>query len=230
MSQGEQNALALSLFIPRACLSDSPFRFAVIDDPVQSMDPSRVDGLARVLRETAETRQLVVFTHDDRLSEAVRRQGIAATVIEVTRRGQSAVELRRGRDPVARYIEDALSVARTDGLAKPAVRRVVPLLCRMAIEAACAEAVRRRWLGRGETHASIEEVLSGLQGTKQWVALGLFDDLGRGGDVLPRLNQQSRDAADTYQRLNAGAHEELTVPALDLVRSAEKLAVWLRKQ
>jgi predicted ATPase len=86
MSQGELHALALSLFIPRATLDDSPFRFIVIDDPVQSMDPSRVDGLARVLESAAADRQVVVFTHDDRLPEAVRRMGIDATVLEVTRR------------------------------------------------------------------------------------------------------------------------------------------------
>jgi hypothetical protein len=44
MSQGELHSLALSLFIPRATLPESPFRFIVIDDPVQSMDPARVDG------------------------------------------------------------------------------------------------------------------------------------------------------------------------------------------
>ena len=54
MSQGELHALALSLFIPRATLPESPFRFVVIDDPVQSMDPARVDGLARVLRGDGE--------------------------------------------------------------------------------------------------------------------------------------------------------------------------------
>src|SRR5690606_25831381 len=35
MSQGEVNALALSVFLPRATLPESPFRFVVIDDPVQ---------------------------------------------------------------------------------------------------------------------------------------------------------------------------------------------------
>jgi ABC-type hemin transport system ATPase subunit len=49
MSQGEVNALALSVFLPRARLPASPFRFLVIDDPVQAMDPAKVDGLARVL-------------------------------------------------------------------------------------------------------------------------------------------------------------------------------------
>ncbi|MEO2108288.1 MAG: hypothetical protein ABGZ36_21940 [Actinomycetota bacterium] len=49
MSQGELHALALAIFIPRATQPESPFRFVVIDDPVQSMDPARVDGLAKVL-------------------------------------------------------------------------------------------------------------------------------------------------------------------------------------
>jgi hypothetical protein len=35
MSQGEVNALALSVFLPRATMPQSPFRFLVIDDPVQ---------------------------------------------------------------------------------------------------------------------------------------------------------------------------------------------------
>jgi hypothetical protein len=33
MSQGEVNALALSVFLPRATLPASPFRFLVLDDP-----------------------------------------------------------------------------------------------------------------------------------------------------------------------------------------------------
>ncbi|HEU5107030.1 MAG TPA: AAA family ATPase, partial [Micromonosporaceae bacterium] len=39
MSQGELHSLALALFLPRATMPDSPFRFLLIDDPVQSMDP-----------------------------------------------------------------------------------------------------------------------------------------------------------------------------------------------
>jgi len=67
MSQGEVNALALAVFLPRATLPASPFRFLVIDDPVQAMDPAKVDGLARVLEATASGRQVIVFTHDNRL-------------------------------------------------------------------------------------------------------------------------------------------------------------------
>lgn len=38
MSRGELHALALAIFLPRATLAESPFRFVIMDHPVQSMD------------------------------------------------------------------------------------------------------------------------------------------------------------------------------------------------
>jgi ABC-type lipoprotein export system ATPase subunit len=228
MSQGEQNALALSLFIPRATLPESPFRFMVIDDPVQSMDPARVDGLARVLEGAAKGRQVLVFTHDDRLAEAVRRLEVKATVIEVTRRQGSAVDWRILKDPVARYLDDARAVAKTDDLPPQAARRVVPGLCRLAIEAACTEAVRRRRLGRGEAHAAVEELLERSKSTKALAALVLFDDAAKTADVLPRLDKERRAYADTFRLVNEGAHEELRVPLEDVVQGAKDLAVFFK--
>jgi hypothetical protein len=61
MSQGEINALALSIFMPRATISSSPFRFLVIDDPAPAMDPAKVAGLARVLLKVSQSRQVLVF-------------------------------------------------------------------------------------------------------------------------------------------------------------------------
>ena len=71
----------------------------VIDDPVQSMDPSRVDGLARALEEAARTRQVIVFTHDERLPEAGRRLGSESRMFMGTRRPGSVVEVRKSLDP-----------------------------------------------------------------------------------------------------------------------------------
>lgn len=230
MSQGELHALALSLFLPRATLPESPFRFLVIDDPVQSMDPARVDGLAQVLHETARDRQVVVFTHDDRLPEAVRRLQIPATVVEVTRREQSAVETRLAKDPVSRYLEDAFAVARAaeDGLPEKAARRVVPGLCRLAIDAACTEVVRRRRLARGDRHGEVEEALGAVSGSKALAALALFDDEKRTGEVLPRLNAVKREHADVFRAVNEGSHEELrSAEMFDVVRRTERLARWI---
>jgi hypothetical protein len=229
MSQGELHALALSLFIPRATLPESPFRFLVIDDPVQSMDPARVEGLAEVLDKTAQERQVVVFTHDDRLPEAVRRMGIPATIVEVTRREGSLVQPRPALDPVKRSIEDALALARTDSLPPKLAAQVVPGLCRQAVEAACQEAVRRKQLGAGTPHAEVERLLEQADKLTSLAALALFDDAARGGDVLTRLNKEGgRSTADLFKDLNSAAHEGFGGPLEPLVRDTEKLATWFR--
>jgi recombinational DNA repair ATPase RecF len=232
MSQGELNALALSLFIPRATLEESPFRFIVIDDPVQSMDPARVDGLARVLQKAAATRQVIVFTHDDRLAETVRRLAIPATVIEVMRRENSEVEVRKAVDPVQRYIDEAIGISKTVGLPDQAARRVIPGLCRLAVEAACMEAVRRRRLAKGENYAAVEELLAeASHRLTTLAALALFDDAEKGGDVLGHLRKAEPGFPDTFQTLNRGAHGSAgPVPTVALARSAENLAHWMQKR
>jgi recombinational DNA repair ATPase RecF len=229
MSQGELHSLALSLFVPRATLPESPFRFIVIDDPVQSMDPARVDGLARVLENASADRQVVVFTHDDRLPEAVRRLDIAAEIIEVTRREASVVELRRALDPVGRYLEDALAVAGTADLPSSAAARVVPGLCRLGLEAACMEVVRRRRLGRGEPHGDVERALGHAGRLTQLAALALFDDVERTADVVPRLQREAGAAsAEALKQCDEGAREVQAAAAVELVRQSSKLVAWLR--
>jgi hypothetical protein len=225
MSQGELHSLALSLFLPRATLQESPFRFIAIDDPVQSMDPAKVDGLAKVLDRAAKTRQIIVFTHDDRLPEAVRRLGIEASVVEVSRGEGSVVELREALSPVERHIEDARVLLLTDDLPEDAGRRVVPAFCRLALEAGCMEAVRRRRIGRGEAHSDVEAVLGSVTRLTSFAALALFDDKDRGGDVLARINSQyGSRAADAFQRTQKGAHNGVDGNLRDLVRDSAMLA------
>jgi len=229
MSQGELHSLALSLFVPRATLAESPFRFIVIDDPVQSMDPARVDGLARVLEGASVDRQVVVFTHDDRLPEAVRRLDIAAEIVEVTRRDASVVELRRALDPVGRYLEDALAVAGTADLPSSAAARVVPGLCRLGLEATCMEVVRRRRLGRGEPHAEVERMLNDAGRLLPLAALALFDDATRTKDVLPRVEREAgAPLAQALKQSDDGGPEVKPAAAVELVRQSGKLAAWLR--
>ena len=172
MSQGELHALGLAVFLPRACADESPFRFVVIDDPVQSMDPSKVDGLARVLPSLAQTRQVVVFTHDDRLPEAVRRLDIAATIWEVVRGEPVGREIRKNDDQVKRYLDDAWALARTSELDDAVRRPVVAGFCRSALEAACHERIRRDRIGRGERHADVERLIESAQTLTQTFALG----------------------------------------------------------
>jgi predicted nuclease of predicted toxin-antitoxin system len=206
MSQGEVNALALSIFLPRATVTASPFRFLVIDDPVQAMDPAKVEGLARVLNDVARSRQVLVFTHDDRLPEAIRRLGIPARILELTRRAGSTVQIRSALTPVERLLKDANDLCLDTALPEPVAAQVVPGICRLAVEASFTEAIRRRQLRAGQRHAQVEAEIDGASTLTKRAALALFGDASKGGDVLPRLHAWQRSAADTYQALNKGTH------------------------
>lgn len=159
MSQGELSALAISVFLPRAALPDSPFGFMVIDDPVQSMDPAKVDGLARVLADAARERQVIVFSHDARLGEAVRRLNIDARHVRVQRRARSKVEVVVNDPPSDRYVGEAFAIAKTEQLSEELRGRTVPGICRTAIEAACASRIRKREIEAGTPHADVDRRL-----------------------------------------------------------------------
>ena len=223
MSQGEVNALALSIFLPRATLAASPFRFLVIDDPVQAMDPAKVDGFARVIQRFAEKRQVIVFTHDDRLPDAVRRLDIAATTLEVTRQSESVVEVRAIGNPARRALDDAGALCADDSVPHKVAARVIPNLCRIAAESALINQARRRLLAAGMPYNELEQILGDAKGLTSIAALGFFGDVSKGGDVLPRLNRMGRDLADTFQSLNKGAHFEHPGDLRDLVGAAKKL-------
>jgi len=227
MSQGELHALALSLFIPRVKFEASPFGFAILDDPVQAMDPVRVDGLARVLHSLAQTRQVVVFTHDDRLPTAVRRLQIPATILLVTRRPKSLVELKASLDPLQAAIEDARAVDLSGGLPEEVSRRVVPNLCRQAIEAACLESGRRRLLRIGMGLDECEARWTDAPKLLPRIAIALYGDADRAGDVYGTLNNKfGRWAADTARACNEMAHSGAPKGAdlKELINRAETLA------
>ena len=230
MSQGEIHSLALSLFLPRVMMADTPFRFVIIDDPVQAMDPAKVDGLARVLHRVAGSRQVVAFTHDNRLPEALRRLQLPTEVIEVTRRENSEVDTRRILHPAEQFLDDARAVVRTAHLPPRVAERVVPGFCRYAIEAAAVDVVRRRRIGRGEAHAAVDAELDGATTLLMKLALTLFDDAGRAGDVM--LSVQNRwgvDAADAVGMANRGSHAGIDQSRLsELVDGVSRVVALVR--
>ncbi|NES28158.1 AAA family ATPase [Micromonospora terminaliae] len=231
MSQGEMHALGLATFLPRGCAPESPFRFIVVDDPVQSMDPAKVDGLARVLAELAEQRQVVVFTHDTRLPDALARLDLGRSrIVEVTRAERSVVTLRPGSDPVTRYLDDAYALAHTEEIASEVRGPVVAELCRSAIEAACHRIVWRRRVARGVPHDDIEKaVVAASRRLTTTVALALFDDADRGGDVLGYLSRRHGSrAVGAYKACKEGVHGAYLFDLPVLVSDARHLAEALR--
>ncbi|MFC9510082.1 AAA family ATPase [Streptomyces sp. NPDC057002] len=230
MSQGELHALALSLFLPRTFLPENPFRFLVIDDPVQSMDPAKVDGLARVLALLAEHRQVVVFTHDTRLPQALKYLRLPATVLTVDRRERSAVRARSGDDPVKQALHDARALARTRDLPGDVVTRVLPGLCRTALEAAFPGPARRRLLGTGLPHAEIEQRIAKAHRLTELASLALFGETDRVGEAMTDLTRAyGQQATDHIRWCNKGSHEAVPVDdAEEIIRRTADLAKAVR--
>ncbi|GGN27775.1 hypothetical protein GCM10011609_83360 [Lentzea pudingi] len=227
MSQGELHSLGLALFLPRAMVDESPFRFVVIDDPVQAMDPSKVDGLAQVLADVGLTRQVVVFTHDERLVEALRRLRLPATVWEVCRGEESVVQVRLADDPVGRCLGDARAMRIDEDLPDALRAELVASCCRAALEAAAHARFRRERLGRGVPHAEVERVLECALTTRQKLALAVLDDLAEPSKLLPHLEEVVGSwAVDLLLACRVGGESgDLDV----LIRDTELLAGWLQR-
>ncbi|UGT65558.1 AAA family ATPase [Nocardia gipuzkoensis] len=228
MSQGELHALGLSLFLPRATVEESPFRFVMIDDPVQAMDPAKVDGLAQVLATVAWTRQVVVFTHDERLAEAVRRMQLDATVLEVQRRDRSVVEVRVSSDPIRRYLDDARALVRTPQLPAAIADELVATCCRSAVEAASLARARRTLLAAGMNHNEVERHIDAAHSTRAKVALAVFGVGSKVDDLNKNLiAREGRWVVDALRDATAGAHVPIGRDMRELIGETEKFVAWL---
>ncbi|MCX8564017.1 AAA family ATPase [Mycolicibacterium mucogenicum] len=176
MSQGEQNAIALALFLPRATSTKSPFRFVVLDDPIQAMDPAKIDGFVRVMVEIARTHQVVVFSHDDRLASVIRETGVDARLVEVVRSTESQVKTRTNMNPAKRLVNDALAVVRDKDVPDDVQRRVAPSLFRMALEEAAKQAYFARQSRAGRSRVEAEDNWQSAKKTRNRLALAVLGD------------------------------------------------------
>jgi hypothetical protein len=223
MSQGELNAIALALFLPRATMAVSPLQFVVLDDPVQAMDPAKVDGLTEVLVEYAKERQVVVFTHDDRLAESVRRTAPLARIVQVERGVGSKVEVVECQSPARRYLEDAQELLRDQHLPDEVLRTAIPGFARLAMEAAAHEVFFRRRLTGGADRQKVEAAWIDALTSRQKIALAVHDakgaDLGRWSRPSYRQRVMKLCGPDAH-------HGMTSVPAAavdDLVKAVEDL-------
>jgi energy-coupling factor transporter ATP-binding protein EcfA2 len=209
MSQAELNSLALSLFLPRATVPDSPFRFVVIDDPVQAMDPVKVDGLARLLDEVAAERQVLVFTHDERLVDAVRDLVPDVVIFEVEREQQSRVRVVAQRPAWDRVLDDAMRFARSDADERIKLR-VVGGMAREAVEAAIGERVRVEWRNKGATWDQVHAALAGKDLRQRLAVLvaGSLATRARASDdqIIRRWDDRVRRVVAIA---NSASHDEL---------------------
>jgi hypothetical protein len=107
--------------------------------------------------------------------------------------------------------------------------RVVPALCRTAVEAAFTEAIWRQQLRAGRRHDEIEDNLEAARVRLTLLAaLALTGNATKGGEVLPKLNSWGPRYADTYRTLNKGAHVAHDGDLRSLTADARALVARIR--
>jgi DNA repair exonuclease SbcCD ATPase subunit len=225
MSQGELHALALALFLPRATMPGSPFRFVVLDDPIQAMDPAKIDGFVDVLLKLAQDRQVVVFTHDDRLPQVLRQIGTDARIVEVERDANSAVHVEPCADPALRYVDDAFAVVNDPNVIVEVKRRVIGGVCRMAVEVACRDIFMASRLGAGERRVDVENVWQSVTSTRQKMALAVAGD--KSADLSPWLGAKP-GRRRAHRAVTAGVHDGNKGDLTGLVRDVESVVNDIR--
>jgi DNA repair exonuclease SbcCD ATPase subunit len=72
LSQGNLNALALSIFLALAESQDSPFNFLIFDDPSQSLGSAEKEEFCKILNEIAQQRSLIISTMDKEFYEKLK--------------------------------------------------------------------------------------------------------------------------------------------------------------
>ncbi len=222
MSQGELTALALALFLPRVTLPNSPFKFLILDDPVQSMDMSRVDGLAKVLHRLSKQRQIIVLTHDERLREALLRQQIPATVHRVSRAPNSVVSVRQVSTPWEMHMSDAFALS-AENIAEELGRASVPVLGRLAIESKCIHLIRGRVVHDGGSHDDADEIIEGLPRLTDKVAYARFGVTNRVGELYTELNRAWGGwSVNALKACSEGAHGEFSGDARRLAKDVQR--------
>lgn len=207
-------------------MPSSPFRFVVLDDPIQAMDPAKVDGFVRVLARLAAERQVVVFSHDDRLPQVVRQTGVLAEIFEVYRQTGSSVEVVRCLDPVQRYLDDAFAITRERDKVPPAVAaKIIPVLCRMAVEAALHDIYFTQRLSAGDRRVDVERTWQETVKTGHRLALLIHGD--KNADLTRWLDARPwrrRGLRTVMRAAHTGVEGDLT----SAVREVERLVGEIR--
>ena len=90
------------------------------------------------------------------------------------------------RSPVQRYLDGARGYAKPDRLPPEVQARVVPMFCRSAVEAAAANIVRRRAAEQGTSLDEADERIDEARTLRETLALVLFGEAGRQGEVGER--------------------------------------------
>ncbi|MCP9956524.1 hypothetical protein [Streptomyces sudanensis] len=119
---------------------------------------------------------------------------------------------------------------RTRDLPGDVVARVLPGLCRTALEAALLELARRRLLGTGLPHAEIEQRVAKVHKLTELASLALYGEMDRVGEAMADLTRAyGQQATDHIRWCNKGSHEAVPVDDVEeIIRRTADLAKAVR--
>ena len=212
LSTGQRNALSLATYLPRSAQSASPFRFLVLDDPIQAFDGSRVNYLAVRLCELAKTHQVVIFTHDERLWNELCALSTNARRVVLRRRadGQSKIEVIEATsagDVLLGELSKTLAIyeqGNPSGATEEAVTALTLAVCRQALDAEMVQQLGVLGRRAGKAPEVISEDVD--KSSKTHERLGVWSayctDCG-----LPEPDYSIYDT--TINALNQGSHGQV---------------------
>ncbi len=208
LSTGQRNALSLATYLPRATQPQSPFGFLVLDDPIHAFDTWRVRYLADCLLKLSERFQVVVFTHDDRLWQALRAIGARPTHVRMDRRADRHPQVKVSTvvSPGLHLLNDLQRVlaAETDTAAigsPEAVTSMALAMCRQALDTEVVTQIEILGRRLQIPQATVAEHMKGARRTADQLRL-LNSYAQRAG--LPPVSVAPYGS--TIKALNGGAH------------------------
>lgn len=132
--------------------------------------------------------------------------------------------------PALRHLRDAVALTKDSSVPGELASRLVPGLCRLALDAACIDRIRATRLGAGADHVDVERLIEDQPKLYPRMALALFDDEKRTGDVLARLKSAYGTwAVAAFKGCNSGAHAVSSGDLTELLNNTRTLVQRLQQ-
>ena len=150
--------------------------------------------------------------------------------MRVLRRAASKIEVVASPPPSDRHVGEAFAFAKTPDVSEEVRARVLPGLCRSAIEAACIAQLRRRLIESGTPHAVVEARLAEDRSLNAWLAEVFGLSVAQGSEITDRVRRLGGSGAvETVSIVKRGTHRLVAADALHLAEGTKALVRELER-
>ena len=203
LSEGERNCVALASFLAQAFVPEGPATL-VFDDPASSIDADRIEIIADRLRDIAQHKQVIVFTHDVSFArllckeEGVRKHGIwkhgqeRGVIDEIPFAAMGCAAQVDMLDDIIGKLENEKSPSKMQEGIEACYRRL-----RMTIEAFVEEKILRSVITRKKAHLQMAKIFD------------VYANSAQKGEI-------AKNIYNLYQRISERIHKRDIAAVLDL--------------